>query len=159
MTNPNPLRKIISGGQTGADQGALFGARRAGIETGGWAPKDFMTEIGPQGALLKDFGLVDSGRGYLGRTRLNVQHSTATAICGNPKSRGTAATIKIAQSLKRPLIINPTPEELADFIIDNQVDTLNVAGPRASKDPSIFYETEDLILKTAELLLLHAFSQ
>ena len=32
------LWKIISGGQTGADLGALVGARRIGLETGGTAP-------------------------------------------------------------------------------------------------------------------------
>jgi hypothetical protein len=32
------LTRLISGGQTGADQGGLRAARAAGIETGGWAP-------------------------------------------------------------------------------------------------------------------------
>jgi hypothetical protein len=31
------LKKIVSGGQTGADQAGLKAARAAGIETGGWA--------------------------------------------------------------------------------------------------------------------------
>ena len=34
--------KIISGGQTGADRGALEGARKAGIPTGGTAPKGYI---------------------------------------------------------------------------------------------------------------------
>ena len=49
--------KIISGGQTGADLGGLEGARDAGIETGGWAPAGYRTEIGDQEELLKGFGL------------------------------------------------------------------------------------------------------
>jgi len=41
------IEKIISGGQTGADQGALDTAIRLGIEHGGWIPKGRKTEAGP----------------------------------------------------------------------------------------------------------------
>ena len=50
-------KKIISGGQTGADLGALVGARRVGIETGGTAPKGFRTDRGLQ-PVLRQYGLV-----------------------------------------------------------------------------------------------------
>ncbi len=33
------IERILTGGQTGADQAALRAARAAGIATGGWAPK------------------------------------------------------------------------------------------------------------------------
>jgi Circularly permutated YpsA SLOG family len=33
------LERVISGGQTGADQAALRAARACGIPTGGWAPR------------------------------------------------------------------------------------------------------------------------
>lgn len=33
-----PLERIISGGQTGVDQGALEAAKMLGIATGGWMP-------------------------------------------------------------------------------------------------------------------------
>ena len=35
------LEKIISGGQTGADQAAWRAAKAFGVPTGGWMPKDF----------------------------------------------------------------------------------------------------------------------
>jgi hypothetical protein len=38
------LEKVVSGGQTGADQGGLRAARLAGIPTGGWAPKGWLVE-------------------------------------------------------------------------------------------------------------------
>lgn len=41
------LRKIISGGQTGADQGGLRAGRLLHLETGGTAPHNWMTEQGP----------------------------------------------------------------------------------------------------------------
>ena len=40
------IEKIISGGQTGIDQLALEIAIELGIETGGTAPPNFMTEDG-----------------------------------------------------------------------------------------------------------------
>ena len=41
------IKKIISGGQTGADQIGLEVALSLGIPTGGTAPKGFITETGP----------------------------------------------------------------------------------------------------------------
>jgi hypothetical protein len=41
------LEKIISGGQSGADQAGWRAAQMCGIVTGGWMPKDFLTEDGP----------------------------------------------------------------------------------------------------------------
>src|SRR5262249_34268512 len=38
------LDRVITGGQTGADQAAPRAARGAGIATGGWAPKGWVTE-------------------------------------------------------------------------------------------------------------------
>ncbi|HME98544.1 MAG TPA: putative molybdenum carrier protein, partial [Terriglobia bacterium] len=51
------MKKIISGGQTGADMGGLLAARELGIETGGMAPKGWLTENGPEEVLLRSFGL------------------------------------------------------------------------------------------------------
>ncbi|MFH7326653.1 YpsA SLOG family protein [Desulfurivibrio sp. C05AmB] len=41
------LTRIISGGQTGADQAGLDVAIKLGIPHGGWIPKGRMTEAGP----------------------------------------------------------------------------------------------------------------
>jgi hypothetical protein len=38
------LEKILSGGQTGADQAAWRAARSFGLPTGGWMPLGFLTE-------------------------------------------------------------------------------------------------------------------
>jgi hypothetical protein len=38
------IERVISGGQTGTDQAALRAAHAAGIPTGGWAPKGWLTE-------------------------------------------------------------------------------------------------------------------
>lgn len=41
------IKKIISGGQTGAARAALDAAIRLGIPHGGWIPKGRITEKGP----------------------------------------------------------------------------------------------------------------
>jgi hypothetical protein len=41
------IKKIVSGGQTGADQAALDAAIELGVPHGGWIPKGRKTETGP----------------------------------------------------------------------------------------------------------------
>jgi len=41
------IGKIISGGQTGADQGAIDAAIKYSFLYGGWIPKGRLTENGP----------------------------------------------------------------------------------------------------------------
>ena len=52
------LSKVVSGGQTGADQAGLRAAAKAGIDTGGWACKGWLTEKGPA-SWLADYGLAE----------------------------------------------------------------------------------------------------
>ena len=74
--------KIVSGGQTGADQAGLLAARAAGIETGGWAPEGWDTEDGPA-PWLEDFGLTEcTVAGYPARTEANARDSDGTAWFG-----------------------------------------------------------------------------
>ena len=66
------IKKVISGGQTGADRAGLEAAKKAGIETGGYCPKDYLTEKGPDKS-LKGFGLIETEtREYTERTELNL---------------------------------------------------------------------------------------
>src|SRR4051812_38794183 len=51
---------VISGGQTGADIGALRAAKALGIATGGYAPLGWRTETGERPSLGIDYGLVES---------------------------------------------------------------------------------------------------
>jgi len=94
------LLTVISGGQTGADQGALFAARKLGIKTGGFAPKDYRTLDG-RAEWLKDYGLVESSsRNYVTRSIENVDHSDVTIAFRNHHSTGTDKTIGYAITKK-----------------------------------------------------------
>jgi hypothetical protein len=100
--------RVISGGQTGVDIAALRAARRAGIQTGGWCPKGWLTGRGPQPGLLKRFGLREtSAVEYAVRTRANVRDSDATLIIADRPDAGTKLTASICRGLNRPMFFVP----------------------------------------------------
>lgn len=108
----NSIDIVISGGQTGADQGGLTAAKACGIRTSGYAPRGFMTTSGSDPSLKDRFNLVESAYGYARRTRMNVENSDATIIiASNIKSPGTVLTIKcLKDSLKPYVLVTYSPE-------------------------------------------------
>jgi len=92
------VRKVISGGQTGADRAGLEAAAYLGIQTGGTAAPGFSTSTGRDES-LKKFGLVPIGcggsirKGYVDRTKKNVDDSDATLAFSTHSSSGTDNTI------------------------------------------------------------------
>ena len=155
------LTKIISGGQTGADQGALHGARLAGLETGGAAPKGYWTEDG-RSNLLKGYGLIEtSATGYIPRTRINVMNSDGTLIFGDPESPGSNLTIKYCNELKKPFRIvlwrrdKPRPDiysSVVQWVEMNNIKTLNVAGNRESRNLGIRDATSSFVVNLVKKL-------
>jgi hypothetical protein len=135
------LKKVISGGQTGVDRGALDAALDLGLEAGGWAPKGRRAEDGiiPDRYPVKE----TPSRDYEQRTEWNVRDSDATLVLttGKPEG-GTHSTIETAHRLEKPVFVVDLlkPHNLASisFWLDyEQVKVLNVAGPRESKVPGI----------------------
>lgn len=131
--------KIISGGQTGADQGGLVGAKEVGIPTGGIAPKGWKTETGRE-PNLKNYGLIEhQSTAYQARTKENIRLSDGTAIFSlDVESTGTVLTILTCRQLSKPYIMNPDWKQLRVWCEENKIKVLNVAGNRASKDPEAF---------------------
>lgn len=129
----NRPKKIISGGQNGADLGALVAAQKLGISTGGTAPKGWRVrnKDGSEGSnpALANFGLVEHPlSAYPPRTRQNIFDSDGTVLVGDETSRGSKLAIFECRKQSKPIIINPTPEELRVWVQENDIDTLNVAG-------------------------------
>lgn len=95
------ISKVISGGQTGVDQAALRAAKACGIPTGGYAPKDYMTEDGPS-PWLADFGLIAlTVSDYPRRTKANVVEAGFVVVIDTHlppnRSRGTDLVIRLTQ--------------------------------------------------------------
>lgn len=155
-SKPFLLRALHSGGQRGADVAALYAGRRLGLKTGGVAPAGYRTEDGPDPA-LKEFGLVeDTKNNYQSRTIRNVQETDGTAWFGNTDSPGGRLTIKTARWSGKPLIINPTAEQLRVWVLEHAIRILNAAGNRESKNPGIQVRVEELLVQAFAPLVKNA---
>lgn len=151
------ITKIISGGQTGADQAGLFVAHKLGISTGGWAPTGWTTKEGPNPTLLRDkYGLKELLGGYRARTIKNIEESDGTIVLSvNWASRGTALTVNQVHNRDLPLLkidlIEPLEaSETIEWLLKNQIKTLNVAGNAEMSGQDIFDSVCDYLTKVLE---------
>jgi hypothetical protein len=143
--------KIISGGQTGVDRGALDAALELGLPTGGWCPKDRRAEDGP---IDKRYPLKETdSRNYAVRTEKNILDSDGTLILtwGIPKG-GTALTKRLARVHQKPFLIMDLSagknfRPVRDWGNTYQIKILNVAGPRESEAPGIHNKAVSFLKK------------
>jgi hypothetical protein len=135
-----PLTKIISGGQTGVDRGALDAALDVGFPCGGWATEGRIAEDGPVSGRYPLQEL--PGSGYEKRTLRNVLDSDGTAILYfGALEGGTRLTMEYCVEHGKPCELlnaerlgpDEAARELLAFVTGNGISVLNVAGPRASK--------------------------
>jgi hypothetical protein len=160
---PEPVRfcrRIVSGGQTGADRGALDFAIERGYPHGGWAPHGREAEDGKIPLKYQLLELVHGG--YRQRTRRNVEDSDGTLIINRGDlDGGTLATQVFAQRLNKPHVVVQldqvvTAEVVAsviEWVQRHDIKTLNVAGPRESKRPGIYSLTRELLVEVDKLKL------
>ena len=132
--------KIISGGQTGVDRAALDVALKHGIDCGGWCPAGRRDEFGriPDEYPLRE---LETG-GFTERTLQNVKDSDGTVIIHPGQlSGGTEQTVRFCVELQRPhqlidaskLSVERGAKLISDFVRENQIGILNVAGQRKSE--------------------------
>lgn len=144
----HPVIKIVSGGQTGADQGGLEAGKQLGIPTGGWMPRGFLTELGfrPEFADLYAMKARPEPE-YAPRTEANVIDSDGTFIFGDVASIGSLNTKNFCERHRKPYHVvpwhsdQPAPlDGVAAFqrwLVAHNVRILNVAGNRESVQPGI----------------------
>ena len=149
------ISKIISGGQTGADRAALDYAIRKNIPYGGWLPRGRKTE---DGTLDLKYQLREMPTGeYSQRTLQNVLDSDGTVIVSHGiLTGGSALTREFARQYSKPWIHldlaelsrDEAVQRLSSWISRHEIKTLNVAGPKAGKDPAIYQATVRLLEDT-----------
>ncbi|MEJ5357425.1 MAG: putative molybdenum carrier protein [Desulfobacterales bacterium] len=139
------IRKIVSGGQTGVDRAALEVAIHLGIPHGGWVPRGRRAEDGPLPARyrLRETASED----YAERTFRNVRDADGTLILSRgPLTGGSELTRQIARGMGRPVLhvdlaqtsAFQAAQRILEWLARHAIRVLNVAGPRASKDPEIY---------------------
>ncbi len=148
--------RVVSGGQTGVDRAALDAALAAGVPCAGWCPRGRRAEDGP---IADRYPLRETkSRTYARRTMDNVLDSDATLIVLNDPvgglSGGTRLTVGEAEKAGRPLLIinladspalDHQVDRIADWINENRIFVLNVAGPRESGCPGIYQAAHELM--------------
>lgn len=146
------IRKIISGGQTGADQAALDVAIEMGVPHGGWVPLGRMTEKGrlPSRYKMQEINSID----YDQRTEMNVVDSDGTLLFSKGALKGgSALTKKLAKKHLKPCLhldlehVSPyrAVEIIKSWLDVREIEVLNVAGPRESECPEIYDHVVDIL--------------
>src|SRR5262245_4392293 len=103
------IERVVSGGQTGADQAGLAVAKRLGIPTGGCMPRGWLTEAGPRPDLAVEYGLEETGTAaYSERTERNVLLADGTVVFGDARSIGSMLTIKLCLAPREAVPYDPT---------------------------------------------------
>jgi hypothetical protein len=149
------IRQIISGGQTGVDRAALDVAIKLALPHGGWIPKGRITESGP---LADKYNLKETeSSSYTERTEKNVMDADGTLIISRgPLAGGSEYTREMALKHDRSWLHIDLSQSAAfqavttinQWIMQKKIGILNVAGPRASKDPSIYREASNILEST-----------
>ena len=145
--------KIVSGGQTGVDRGALEAAMTLGLDFGGWAPHGWIAEDGTIPAQYRERmqeypSMGNRTQDYRERTKANVRDSHATLILADslPLSGGTKLTEDTAVAMMKSHKVvamsaanakDDALKWLRQFLGMSSALVLNVAGPREPKAPGI----------------------
>jgi len=149
------ITKIVCGGQTGVDRAALDAAGELGLARGGWVPAGRLDEAGriPE----RYDGLVEAASADPAvRTRRNVADADATLILttATARSPGTDWTGRCAELLGKPVLtvvlapdtLDADARRIRDWIAGVRPAVLNVAGPRASEDPTAYGSARRVLL-------------
>jgi hypothetical protein len=149
------LKRIVSGGQTGADRGALDAAIALRIPHGGWCPLGRKAE---DGIIPNRYRLLEASRpDYNQRTAWNVRDSDATLVVvlrSNTResmSPGSSWTLLCATTQGKPCLLvgGSVMDELkiVHWLVEVRPRVLNVAGLRESRAPGIQVAVRDMLMR------------
>src|SRR5690348_16712775 len=98
------IRKVITGGQAGAEREAWASARRAGIATGGYMAAGFAAEDGPQPRLAALFGAIEFRMDDARRVRANLRHVDGLLWFGDPDTATARDTFAACREVGKPFL-------------------------------------------------------
>ena len=146
------IDKIISGGQTGVDRGALEFALSHGIPCDGYCPKGRRCE---GGRIPNRYPMTElESQEYIDRTRKNVEVSDGTLILMREDRMGqsTRDTIACCEKKGKPCLVLDVSEDpdrtrldMLDWLDLYQVAVLNIAGDREGHEEGIQQEVFDFL--------------
>ncbi|MXX23025.1 MAG: molybdenum cofactor carrier [Rhodospirillales bacterium] len=141
---------LVSGGQTGADQGALEAARACGIPITGWCPGGRWTEAGP---LSRCWPLTPTPlRRPIQRTHRNLRLADGVLILAGHRLRGGSVVLPRTAGASRPrLVLDPRSSRAVPaatrFCRRHRIRLLLVGGPRESQEPGIRIAVRDMMTR------------
>lgn len=151
------MLKIVSGGQTGVDRGALDAALESDVDCGGWVPEGRKAEDGTVPAIYPVKEL--TGGEYKDRTKKNVLDSDGTVIIYfGSLSGGTEQTLSFCLSEHKPYLLLDAEEisleraavRIVTFLEDLEGECLNIAGPRGGSEPRAYGYAKAVVMKAIE---------
>ncbi len=139
------IERMVTGGVTCAEWEAWASARRAGVATGGYMPRGWMTEDGPRPRLGMLYGAIEFPLAEPTRLRANLRRSEALLWLGDPTSADGTAALEAARDLGRPfLAAEPgltSPSEVAAWLSVFEVRTLTIGAEAESARPGLAART------------------
>ena len=162
--------KVISGGEAGVERGALEAGKISYMQTGGWAPANFMTEKGNDNDLRDVYGLQELAglkNDVVMKMRMNVKESDGTIlVLGNKNSPDIEMIINELLAQSKPymeftpgsvhtfndVIERNLIERACSFLETRNIKTLNVSGNRESHFYGIQKWTTSFMIKVLEYI-------
>ncbi|MEO5713595.1 MAG: putative molybdenum carrier protein [Luteolibacter sp.] len=140
------IKRIVSGGQTGADRAGLDAAVAFGIPHGGWCLKGRTAE---DGTIPERYHLTETeGASYLARTERNVKQSDVTIVFTiGSLAGGSSRTVDFARRHRKPWLhlrlgqmdADQAADLVGQFVRNEAIGVLNVAGSSESREPEIYH--------------------
>jgi Circularly permutated YpsA SLOG family len=151
------VSKIMSGGQTGAERGAIIWARRHEFNYGGWVPMGRKCEGGEVPAIFSRLKETTSSD-YSVRAKQNIWESDGTLILtfSDKLSGGTLLTTRYCFRMEKQCFVftlgrglsfvrDDTMGRLQEWLSANQIEVLNITGPRESQALGLTQKTIEFL--------------
>jgi hypothetical protein len=125
VERPHQVVKIISNGTSGVSKIGLAVGSKLKLATGG---------VATASAVVDGYEMDRHNNDNIPETvRKNVTNSDATIVFGKHDSVAVKVAQEAAEAANKPFLVNPTAEDIKDFLKDNNISVLNISGDRDNK--------------------------